>query len=162
MLRNKIIKIGAPIVIVFCIAAGLIYNSYVSMSPLRTFNEDGMHTVGYGWVEAREELGTIMLDDTTCLFLGDVDDTHFVIAEMKVKNGKYKMGGAGSVTYLCDTVNDIEGISVNKTRVADGYVEWSVLYHDNDIKQISKLDNVAKVEKFAHSGGQRIYIVIYE
>lgn len=125
-------------------------------SPAKAFNAESPHSRTYGWVEVHKELGTVMLDDKTGLFLGEFEDNHFLIAKMSVKNGKYFY--SGEVIYY--DMSDPDVFYIDQTKCSNGFVKWSVTY--SDTKSDKETPPIDRVESFVHSSGNTISLTVYK
>lgn len=125
-------------------------------TPIEAYNADSTYNPTYGDAAADREIGVVSLDDSNCLFIGELNEDCFVVAEMAVKDGRYAAKGM-SVFY--DLSEESDGMNGSyQTNIADGYVRWAVMYSQSEVE---KLSDVLSVESYMHSNGHIIYLVIY-
>jgi len=123
--------------------------------PIEAYNADATYDLNYGDTAAKEEIGLVVLDEETCLFIGTLDDENcFVVCEMMKNNDKYAYKGN---SFIYDLRERSDGDNFNSTYTSNGYVNWSVAYHKDEIKTF----DVENVESFLLANGKSIYLAIY-
>ncbi len=124
-------------------------------TPLKAYNAGSGYDAILGDTSADKEMGLCQLDDTTALFLGEIRQNLFVVDEMQSKNGKYASKGL-SIFY--DLEEESDGPNKNTTRTESQTVSWSILYTRAEVENAV---DVKRVETYTHSGGQKIYLVVF-
>ena len=125
-------------------------------TPLLAYNATCSYDMIYGDTKVENEIGVLNLDDKNCLFLGDLNECCFVVAEIAIKNGKYASKGS---TLIYDLTGKSDGINGrNLTYTSDGCIYWSIMYEQSEL---SVLSNINFIETYTHSNGHTIYLVVY-
>ena len=124
-------------------------------SPLDAYNaECGLDAV-YGDISAHKEIGVLKLDEENSLFLGELSQDVFILAEMSVKKNKYAYKGAVTF-YDTDYKFDVNGYSQTETN--SGSIKWIVAYDKKDLDKISAEINISK---YVRNDGSDVYIAVY-
>ncbi|MBR6694503.1 MAG: hypothetical protein IKL62_06110 [Clostridia bacterium] len=160
MVKKKAIVVAIPILLIIMVIGTFIFEEQNSKSPLKVFNDAGVYQPYYGYVEVTKEIGVVMLDDSTCLFLGEFGNDCFVVDEQTVKNGKYSQKGITRFYEM--SVFSPEDISIEQTQTHDGFSSWSIFLAEGNIDEMLDSTMISRVETFEHSNGQNIYVVIYK
>lgn len=125
-------------------------------TPIEAYNSNSTYDAILGDTSAKIEVGILMLDDDTCIFIGEIDENCFVADEMSVKDNRYASKGY-SIFYNLREESD--GMNKNSTKISNGYVEWAVLYSQEDV---DKLLNVDSTKIYTLTTGDNIYVVLYK
>ena len=125
-------------------------------TPLLAYNADCTYDIVYGDTKVQKGIGVFNFDSENCLFIGELNNNYFVVAEMSIKNEEYAFKG---ISMIYDVKGISDGInSHNQTNTLAGQVTWSILYNQSEI---STLSNVNSVESYTLSNGYTIYVVVY-
>ncbi|MBO4732975.1 MAG: hypothetical protein J5662_00720 [Clostridia bacterium] len=125
-------------------------------TPVEAYNAENSIDATFGDISAKSEIGLFKLDSENALFLGDLSNGFFVVAEMKIKDNKYAYAGTRSVYEIQDDMN-VNGKSYDRTKIAGGYVKWSIVYKESDIE---KFDDVTRSEHYKNAEGRDIFLVL--
>ena len=152
--KSKILIVAAIIVAAFVVGlfscsitiGDFFFTTKYFKTPIDAYNDYATIHAIYGNTRAEKEIGLLLLDDETGLFIAKLYDdqvynNRIVIDEMKIKNGRYVSKGISS---LCD-LNDedrIENLPIETTKTMNGHVSCSVLYSREEAE---KLPNVASI-----------------
>ena len=160
MKKHKAILVGFLFVIgIFSISistATFFFTTKYYSSPLIAYNETAGYNAIYGETVACNQLGLFLLDNETCLFLGELDENRFVVNEMYIKDKKYASNGS-SVFY--DLRESSDGLNRNSTQTASGCVEWSIAYTQ---EEINTLINILSIKTYTLTSGCEVHLVIYK
>lgn len=159
MSKNKIILIVVFLFIVgifsFSISTGnFFFTTKYYDNPIEAYNADSTYNALYGNTSVKKEIGRIILDNKTYLFIGEIDNNNFVVNEMDVKNSKYSSKG---INYFYDISEISEDTVENVTNISNGCVKWNVSYKKPKIEIVS---NTLSVETFTLSDGRNFYVVL--
>ena len=117
--KSKILIVAAIIVAAFVVGlfscsitiGDFFFTTKYFKTPIDAYNDYATIHAIYGNTRAEKEIGLLLLDDETGLFIAKLYDdqvynNRIVIDEMKIKNGRYVSKG---ISYLCD-LNDEDRI----------------------------------------------------
>lgn len=119
-------------------------------TPLKAYNESMLTN------QATGQIGYMNLSDDTGLFIGEIDNDTFVVADIGVKNGRYAHKSF-TAFYQRDYKFDIKGYERIKT--SSGTIKYIVAYVKSDLEKL-KCDY--KVNEYKTSSGQKIYLAVYK
>jgi hypothetical protein len=124
--------------------------------PLSAYNANAMYDVVYGETEASREIGLFEIGKEKALFIGELANNCFLVAEMNVKKGKFAHEG----TVVFFDYND--EFNVNEfyiTETKSESVKWTVACDNEHIK---KLSNVKLVKEYMLLDGCPLFFVVFE
>ena len=124
--------------------------------PLKAYNENCTYDIVYGETKATKQIGIQTLDEENCLFIGELNEQCFVVAEMSLKNGKYAFKGTSMLYDIKEGNDDMN--TQNQTSILSGTVSWAIIYNES---VLGSLLNIASINSYELSDGHTIYLVIY-
>ena len=125
-------------------------------TPIEAYNSDGTYHAIYGDTSAKKEVGLILLDNKTCLFIGEIDNNNFVVSELDVKKDKYSSRG---MRYYYD-INEVSYTTdENVTKISNGIIKWGIYYNKSQAESVS---NAFSIKSFALSNENEFYLVLVE
>lgn len=125
-------------------------------TSLDAYNADSTYSAIYGDTKAKREVGVFMLDEENALFIGEVDENRFVVAEMDVRKSRYAFKGT---TYFYNLKEPTDILNKNQTSTLKRQTWWNVVY---DLSETEKVSNILSIEDYTLSCGDVVYLLIYE
>ena len=158
-IKSRTVVIIVLVLLIVCFGAititteNFFFSTKYYTKAIDAYNETAQYDIALGSTKAKIQLGIITLDKKTCLFVGGIDNNHFVVNEMDVKDGKFSSKG---MSYFYDLRENDDGSNKNTTTVSNGMLDWSVLYTE------SKLSNIDNNTTYSFDVSQStIYIVVF-
>ena len=159
-MKKKIIIFSVFILIVIFSSSfsyrNIFYTTHYYKTPLLAYNDNCGHNITYGDIKAKNEIGVLSLDNENCLFLGEINDNCFVVAEIAIKNEKYAFKGTTVIYDLTEQPDDYS--SRKQTYTSDGHIYWAIMY-ERPNPAVSP--DINFIETYTHSNGKTIYLVVY-
>lgn len=131
------------------------FSSKYYVDPMKAYKADGGIDHVKGDTSVKEQLGLVVLDESSAVFLGKVNDERFVVAELAVKDDKY----AYKSEALYEVANIRGNIDVQTTKTSEVTITWGVTCEKEEIE---KVRNVMLVEEFSLNDSTDIYIIVFE
>ena len=124
--------------------------------PMAAYNAAALYDPIQGNIKATKSIGVFEIDEENALFLGEISNDAFLVAQMKTKNKEYAFEGT-VVIYRCSDSFKKEG--VNLTDAKTGTVKWVIL---NDGEELEALPNPKAVKEYSMPNGSPLYLVVFE
>ncbi len=124
-------------------------------NAIDAYNATASYDVAIGNTAAMFEIEVILLDDTTCLFFGSIDDSIFVVNEMKIKDKKYASMGT---SYFYDLRENDDTDNINITEGSYGNIGWSIIFSKQNIDSIA---NVQEIETIYIDSQTSVYLLLF-
>lgn len=125
-------------------------------NPLSAYNADAVYDIAYGDSKAKKQIGVFELDEETTLFIGELTDRRFLIANMKVNDKKYAYEGTVVFYEYSDVFDEND---YNQTETESGFIKWTIVCNQYDIE---KLSDVKLIKEYFLSDGSPLYLIIFE
>lgn len=123
--------------------------------PKTAYNANATYDITYGQTQVQRQMGVLQLESDKSLFIGELTENTFIVAEMNIKNGKYAYNG----TVIFYEYNDMfDEKYYNQTQTESGAVRWTVAYNRQDI---AKLSDISSVNEYYLSDGSLVFIITF-
>ena len=160
-MKNKIIVVVAILVLLGMFSITISLNDFFFTTkfysePLSAYNEDATYDPIYGDTVANKTIGLLKIDEENVLFIGELSQVEFLIAEMMVKDNKYAY--KGTVSFY-DSSDQFNKHIYNQTKTKTGNVKWQVFTNKQEVE---KIQNIKSVNEYFLSNGSSLFIVILD
>ena len=125
-------------------------------NPLSAYNAEAVYDALHGETKVEKQIGLLQLDDEKALFIGELSKQKFLIAEMNMKDQKFAHEGT---VFFYDYGVAVDEISYNQTETKSGYINWGILFNQQDV---DKLSNANHVQEYALSCGSPLFLVLFD
>ena len=161
MMKKKVIAFIVFLVLigVFSVTIslkGFFFTIKFYQEPLSAYNADAPYDPVYGDTTVNKLIGLFEIASEDALFIGELTNDKFLVAEMKIKDKKYAYEGT---VYFYSRSDVFDENSYNLTETKTGTIKWEVI---NNKKDVEKLQNVKTVKEYSMSDGSPIFLVILE
>lgn len=135
---------------------GFFFTTKFYNDPLVAYNADAMCDTVHGEIKAKNTIGLFEFDDKKALFIGELSNNRFLVAEMNIKGKKY---ARGETVFLYDYTEEFNEKAYNLTKTQSGYKKWMIIYNQQDIEKLS--DVKLKIE-YTLSNGSTLFLIIFQ
>jgi len=124
--------------------------------PMSAYNADSMYSPIYGDTTAKKTIGLFEIDEEKALFIAELSNSGFLVAEMNIKDAKYAYEGTVILYNSSDSFNEK---NYNLTETKTGSVKWTIAYSQQDVE---KLQNVELIKEYSLSTGSPLFLIVFK